>query len=309
MPVFDTPTAADNCGIAQVVQIEGPASGTMFPLGENVITFEATDVNGNVSTCSFTIDVLYNAPRPEAGADQNTCEETTTTLFGNDPEDAVGTWFLLEGQGDIQDENNATTEVTNLGEGENVFMWQLDPENGCEIKTDTVVVYVEPGVFVEAGSDLLLENTGSGMLNSITEPPGGDIVWSPQEGLSCVDCNNPIASPEETTQYFITYTTALGCEKTDSVMVRVFFEFPNTITPDGDGTNDVWNIPGIQDYPEAYVTIYNRWGNLVFESVGYNEPWNGNKNGEELPTGSYFFIIDYKVEGKEVLNGTVNIIR
>jgi len=146
-------------------------------------------------------------------------------------------------------------------------------------------------------------------LSGFVAPPDGFIEWSPPESLSCIECLNPVATPSETTQYFLNYETPLGCNLSDSVTVIVFFELPNTITPDGDNVNDVWNIPEIEKFPDVTVKIFNRWGVEVFSSTGYNEPWDGTTDGEELPVGSYYYIIDYNREGKENLNGTVNIIR
>jgi len=308
-PEFDFATATDNCEIANITQTSGPASGENFPVGESTISFEATDINGNTSSCSFVITVLQTAPRADAGVDQNICDSTNTTLFGNDPTNSVGTWLLLEGSGEIQDPNNPQTDVTGLSEGANSFIWQLDPQNGCNVEQDTVVVFVETGVMVDAGDDQLIFSGSSATIDAFVVPPGGDIEWSPPDGLSCLNCEDPTASPVENTLYFITYTTELGCEKTDSVLISVFRELPNTITPDGDGVNDVWNIPEIENYPDVSVLIYNRWGNEVFSSRGYNEPWDGTQNGKELPTGSYFYIIDYGDVGEETLSGSVNIIR
>jgi gliding motility-associated-like protein len=308
-PTFDEPTATDNCAIASIVQTGGPTSGGTFVIGENLITFEATDVNGNTSSCSFTILVNQGAPRADAGQDINTCDATTVTLNGSDAENATATWALLIGAGDIISPNSTSTEVTNLGDGANSFTYSLDPENGCPISQDTIVVTVEPGVLVDAGNDASIETGGSVVLNGAVSPSGGDIIWTPADGLSCQDCISPVASPAETTTYFLSYTTPLGCNKIDSVTVSVFEEFPNTITPNGDGVNDVWNIPGIENYPNAYVVIYNRWGSEIFQSTGYKEPWNGQRDGKDLPTASYFYVIDYKTPGKQKLNGTVNIIR
>jgi len=308
-PEFDFATATDNCAVESIVQTDGPESGEMFPIGETTISFEATDINGNTSSCSFVITVLQTAPRADAGEDQNICDSTATTLFGNDPESSIGTWVLLEGSGDIENPNNQTTDVTGLSEGVNSFIWQLDPENGCTIEQDTVNVIVETGVIVDAGEDQLIFSGSNAIIDALIVPPGGDIEWSPPDGLSCTDCEDPIASPDENTLYFISYTTELGCEKTDSILISVFRELPNTITPDGDGVNDVWNIPEIENHPDANVLIYNRWGNEVFSSRGYNEPWDGTQNGKELPTGSYFYIIDYGDGSKENLSGSVNIIR
>lgn len=303
------PIASDNCGIASITQTEGPESGTQFPLGINVVSFEIEDINGNVAICSYEVEVLLPATRPEAGNDQNICNSNSATLSGNSPDFGIGLWYLLEGSGNIQSPNSNSSLVTNLQVGLNSFVWSIDPENGCEIKTDTVNIIVEEGVIVDAGPDQTILDGGSAQLSGAASPPNGTIEWSPPESLSCTDCLNPLATPNETTLYFLEYETPIGCTLTDSVEVRVFFELPNTITPDGDNVNDVWNIPQIENFPDVTVQIYNRWGVEVFASTGYNEPWDGTTDGEELPTGAYYYVIDFNSEGKENLNGTVNIIR
>ncbi len=306
---FDFPEASDNCEVVEVVQTGGPESGTSFPLGFSEVSFEAVDASGNTAECTFVIERLVTAPRADAGNDRNICDATSFFLNGNDPGDALGTWILESGFGIIADENDPNTEIEGLEVGQNVFVWFIDPLNGCDFETDTVTITVEEGVTVNAGEDELIFAGGSVQLFATGLPPGGNFLWEPEEGLSCTACADPTASPEETTQYLVTYTSPLGCSVSDSLIVRVFRELPNTITPDNDGVNDVWNIPGIDQYPNAVVAIYNRWGNEVFSSTGYNEPWDGRRNGEDLPAGSYYYIIDYNTEGKENLNGTVNIIR
>lgn len=67
-------------------------------------------------------------------------------------------------------------------------------------------------------------------------------------------------------------------------------EIANAFSPNGDGKNDEWLIPGMQNYPEATIAIYNRYGHKVFESTGYKTPFNGRWNGEELPLGTYYYI-------------------
>ena len=66
-------------------------------------------------------------------------------------------------------------------------------------------------------------------------------------------------------------------------------------TPNGDGVNDTWIIPGIDNYPNAKVTVYNRWGHEVFTALGYQNNWNGNNrtNSSKLPAGSYLYVINY----------------
>ena len=113
----------------------------------------------------------------------------------------------------------------------------------------------------------------------------------------------------ETTTYTVSLTTPLGCVVTDEIFIRVLDFIPSGFTPDGDGVNDVWNIPGIENYPNSNIKVFNRWGQMVFESTGYKEPWDGKYEGEELPAASYFYTIEYNVAGTENLSGTVTIIR
>jgi gliding motility-associated-like protein len=72
------------------------------------------------------------------------------------------------------------------------------------------------------------------------------------------------------------------------------FFIPNGISPNGDGSNEVWEIPGIEEYPDATVKVYNQWGGLVFESIGYAVPWDGTHQGKALPTGTYQYEVDLK---------------
>jgi gliding motility-associated-like protein len=75
---------------------------------------------------------------------------------------------------------------------------------------------------------------------------------------------------------------------------------PNTFTPNGDGINDFWLLSGIESYPEALVQVFNRYGQKVFESRGYNHPFDGNMGNSKLPVGVYYYIV--------TLNSTCNLL-
>lgn len=83
---------------------------------------------------------------------------------------------------------------------------------------------------------------------------------------------------------------------------------PNAFTPNGDGINDYWNIPVFQKNKYFTVNVYNRYGTLVFSSVGYGTPWDGTYNGKSLPVGTYYYIIDPQ-NGESKLTGSVTILR
>lgn len=99
--------------------------------------------------------------------------------------------------------------------------------------------------------------------------------------------------PEETTIYQVTGNVA-GCEVTDFVTAFIGppVSIPNAITPNDDGINDLWTITGINEFEAAHVTVFDRWGQVVFNDIGYNEPWDGTNRGKFLPTGTYYYVIE-----------------
>jgi gliding motility-associated-like protein len=68
---------------------------------------------------------------------------------------------------------------------------------------------------------------------------------------------------------------------------------PNVISPNGDGKNDVWKLEFLDIlYPNASVEIYNQWGQQLFYSEGYSVPWDAKYNGELVPEGNYYYVIN-----------------
>jgi gliding motility-associated-like protein len=95
----------------------------------------------------------------------------------------------------------------------------------------------------------------------------------------------------------------------DTAIVTIVIEpnkisIPSGFSPDGDGTNEYFVIQGLEAYPEASLQIYNRWGNLVYESAPYDNKWQGTSNvggvlfGANLPEGTYFYMLDLKNDEK-----------
>lgn len=114
----------------------------------------------------------------------------------------------------------------------------------------------------------------------------------------------------ESRSYFISLTYGY-CESARAE-VKVFLSalsggIPNTFTPNGDGINDFWNIPGLNSYPSATINIFNRYGQAVYQSAGYAKPFDGTSKGKQLPAGVYYYIINLK--RGDVLSGSVTILR
>jgi gliding motility-associated-like protein len=90
---------------------------------------------------------------------------------------------------------------------------------------------------------------------------------------------------------------------------EVFLEIPDAFSPNNDGINDVWNIKNIELYPRAEITIYNRFGQMLWQSGrGYPVQWSGKSRGEDLPIDTYHYFIDLK-NGAKPFVGDVTIVR
>jgi gliding motility-associated-like protein len=107
------------------------------------------------------------------------------------------------------------------------------------------------------------------------------------------------------------------CVTKDSVKVRVMGEFnpPSAFSPNGDGVNDTWKILGVAEGFDFSLKIYNRWGQLIFESSDagqmFEEGWDGtNRNGKNVTIGTYYYVIQYSDGNKtKKANGPVTVIR
>jgi gliding motility-associated-like protein len=188
-----------------------------------------------------------------------------------------------------------------------LFCYAFQVTGAC-VFSDTVCVTVDPLPVVNAGPDVSIFDGAGTTLNATG---GFTYVWTPSTGLSDTAISNPIANPIVTTTYYVTVTSANGCSATDSVIVTVLpnIIFPDGISPNGDGVNDVWIIDFIEQFPNNVVEVYNRWGELLFHADGYLQNWDGTYNGKPLPIGTYYYIIDLHEEGMQPFTGPLTVLR
>lgn len=108
----------------------------------------------------------------------------------------------------------------------------------------------------------------------------------------------------------------LDCQDSITKTVRISeisdVNIPNVFTPNGDGEGDFWQITGLKNFKSS-VKIYNRWGNLIFNSFKYKEPWDGTYQGKPAPVGTYYYMINITdplfEEGQREFKGQLQIIR
>ena len=194
------------------------------------------------------------------------------------------------------------------------------------VGTDTNGCSSEDSVMVTVDSDNSTDATGDDLIcpgeNATLNATGGtSFNWSGPLGYSGTGSSITISSaqPTQTGWYTVVATDANGCTATDSTYLAVennsdCLLIPTLFTPDNDGHNDTWEINGLENFEEAEVEIYNRWGNMVYYSSPYLNDWDGTVNRGttiddtgRVPVGTYFYIIRLNDAENSTFNGYVEV--
>ncbi|NEU07586.1 gliding motility-associated C-terminal domain-containing protein [Flavihumibacter sp. R14] len=182
----------------------------------------------------------------------------------------------------------------------------------CRVVSDSLFTEVKAKPTADAGEDRVVMEGQSITLNGKVTGDNLTYFWSPGYYLDNPDILNPVSSPTEDVTYTLNVMSDDGCSSTavDEVSIRVLKKLvvPNAFTPNADMVNDFWSIAALETYPDARIRVFNRYGQIVFQSVGYTQQWDGSFKGEPLPTGVYYYVIDLKTDSQPV-KGSVTIIR
>ncbi len=139
---------------------------------------------------------------------------------------------------------------------------------------------------------------------------GSTYIWSPSVGLNSPTLINPVFRHNATVEYLITITTPAGCDVTDSLRVVVADPpdvlVPTAWTPNRDGHNDLLTAFYKNIAQLNYFRIYNRWGQLVFETRDMNAGWDGTYNGQPQPMDTYTWIVEAVGTNGEIVRKTGN---
>ena len=321
-------------------------NGTIANPGDLSITVNAAGtyqlvVSNSTNGCSDTtiVEVTLDTEglaQADAGTDVFNCS-TTADLSGVLPVGVMGEWLSID-EGILVNPADANTTVEGLVPGENRFVWTLSID-GCEnYSTDTVSVFLEamPNAVDDVidlqssqlshpinlvSNDQLIDVSGytfqltsSPSLGELTDLEAGSATYNLKtintEGtdeFSYLLCNETCPTLCDSARV----TINLGTEpvSTDSISA------PNGITPNGDGLNEelffeVLNNVSPETYPDNEIIIFNRWGDIVYTQKPYLNNWTGlTDSGQELPHGTYYYILRLDVANGVIVKGDVTIIR
>ncbi len=194
------------------------------------------------------------------------------------------------------------------GVGQHIISYSPSMGSDCPVSSMASITVIE-AVYVAPMADHVILSGES--IRLIPTTNATYFSWDASiPGLNDYHTAAPVAAPVATTTYRLTVSDIAGCEQMTTVTVRILehLVMPNSFTPNGDGINDVWEISGLEYYPNVNVQVFNRWGRLVFSSKGYAAPWDGQFHGDALPMATYYYVITSDILDAP-LSGSVTIIR
>ena len=273
-------------------------------------------VTAHTGICYRTDSVVVfvnPAPVANAGPDHTICFGQNVQLSGSGG--IVYYWFPASY---LDDARIATPTARQLPGSISYFLSVIDG-NGCvSLKKDTMAITVTRPAILNAGRDTALA-IGQPLplfAKDVNNIGFTQYQWSPTYGLDNPFAANPTAILDRDMYYTVTARTAIGCQATDDIRIKVFvgpdIYVPNAFSPNADGLNDILRAKpiGIKDF--HYFRIFNRWGNMVFTTADPLIGWDGKLKGVDQTQGTaYIWMaegVDYK--GNMVQRkGTVIIVK
>jgi len=269
-------------------------------IGQKIVRLTVSD--GDCETSSvLTLDVTDTAFSVELlGLTDAGCfgdENGTVTL------NAVGG---VEPIGYKWADGRTTAMIDNLAAGS--YDYTVTDSDGCEY-TNSVTIEgpTEAGALTSSITDAKCTNTADGAIDITVLNLGTDLTFDWSNGDTSEDISG--VNPGD---YSVVVIDENGCKATATFLVQNDCEpdkLPDIITPNGDGVNATWVIPDIDKYPNNKVQIFNRWGSLIYTKEAYTNDWDATIDGEELPAGAYYYVLDYNNGESQRACGSITVIR
>ena len=281
--------------------LEGNSVSYAYPeAGSFTVAVEVLSADNQVSSRREQAITVFPSPvftlAPEGKA--NLCPGETVTLVGSE---GFATYAWNNGE--------TTPRVTASQAG--VYSLTVTTNDGCTLTKEIEVRDVpNPEPVIEAST----ERVDLGDTLQLQVSGGDTYLWRPARSLSDTTIANPIARPLVTTTYTCEVTNNEGCSVVAEYIVyvdRSLDVVPDKIfSPNADGQNDTWRIEKMELYPDCRMTLFNRQGVQVFKRENYtnDNPWDGSNNGQFIPAGVYFYLIDCGDEAGQQ-TGSVTIVR
>ncbi len=267
------------------------------------VVLEVTDADGTDQiTKSLTVDTCGSAPEASFSTDTlSICRFDCISFTDSSSGDPTNWNWTFEGASPAfsteQNPSNICFDTTGT------FDVTLTVSNdfGTDDTTQTIEVKVLPEI--DAWGDTTIDIGGAASIEYQQIDPG-IFFWDPNDNVECItaNCDSALATPLLTTPYYASVEGMNGCIGRDTVLVTVNFEdvvdVPSAFSPNNDGVNDSLKVLGLGIVSIDF-KIYNRYGQLVYESEKLSEGWGGTLNGEPLNQGVFVWTLKY-----DLIDGT-----
>ena len=250
----------------------------------------------SLGTCTVSSDELVvdfvqpPVAQIRAASDEPICPGTSNVLTAVHPADGTYTYQWSTG------ETTQSIEVSNAG----TYTLILTNAGGCTDIAEIDIAAYEPLVAPQIPDTVIC--VAAQEVVRLEAPPGYAAYYWNDSAVSgrYLDVTTPGT-------YSLQVEDDNGCRVSTTVEVRPYCEaltVPNMFSPNGDGQNDTWEVSGLEERA-ASVTVFDRTGQAVFQSQGYDIPWDGSHNGRLVPVGAYYYSII--VDGQQY-RGSVTVL-
>ena len=281
----------------------------ILPLTTKTFTAVAINEFNCSANKEITISVV-ELPRSEIiSTDFTLCKNESTKLVAFDDINQNYSFEWLYSTSKTIPFTTISTNKSQDFDKEGLYTLRVKNKNICAKTSDTVKLTIENiDLAIKISADTLKENETVELL-ALSNTNNPTFIWTTPKSKESTASIKYLM--EENTTFFVE-VKGKKCILRDTVKVVVKnpFRIPNGFSPNGDDKNDTWKITGLPD-EELTISIYNRWGALVYDFL-YNDSasWTGvNKNGEPLPIATYYYVITSKKAGGLKLSGNVTILR
>lgn len=234
------------------------------------------------------------------------------------PDTSIVTWQWNFPNGNTSTQQNPPSQTYTVA-GNFVITTIATNSSGCR---DTTLqnIYVNPLPVVTMPGQMTVQNGFPVTIPATYSPNTVSWIWSPATGLSCSNCPTPDAGPKFNTFYQVYFTDNNGCSNIGSIDVIVICKnanlfIPNTFSPNGDGSNDVFYPRGKGLERVKLLRIFNRWGEIVFEKTNFpindaSAGWDGTYKGKKPMADVYVYQAEVFCENGDIikLNGNIALI-
>ena len=280
---------------------------TYLTEGDYLITMNILNNNGCVDTAYQKI-IVNPIPKIIKSADTTICEGDATLLIASGGDNY--SWRPINGL--LTPNSNQT--VANPIES-TTYRLEVSSNEGC---VDSAIVQLD--VQTKPENYTLISDTnliiGEELQLDVNTGPSYLYNWTPKRWMSCYDCATPIAQPLESIIYYVDITDPFNCfPQRDSIEINLTVDFsvdvPMAFSPNGDGVNDRiyvrgWGIKELLDFK-----IYNRFGEIVYESNRLEEGWDGKYRGQVQNIETYIYSVSVLTYQDKVLTkkGNISLMR